>query len=97
MRGEKWSFLTEEEVNDLEVLDSIWFGLKIPVIMCWQIGIVAVRVKISKEIKLYIGLGHGDNQQLDEKMVIERGVPFYALPVMGWLIRFVNIEKAKKE
>lgn len=84
-------------MTNLEVLDSIWFGLRIPVIMCWQIGIVAVRDTISGEIKLYVGLGHGENQKNDEWMVVERGVPFHTLPVVMWLIRFINIEELKKD
>lgn len=81
----------------IEIVDSIWFSLKLPVFGYWQIGIVAGRLKVTGEIKMYIGMGMGIDQKEDEQRILERGVPFYPISVISWLMQYVNeLEKGQE-
>lgn len=57
----------------IKVLDAFWYSP-------WnldnkQVGIV--KVDTGYEIKFYIGLGNGLDEQEDIKMILERGCRFY--------------------
>lgn len=76
-----------------KVIDSIWHGIKIPILGMRTIGIVAVQCEVTGKIKFYIGLGRGENTQQDEQAIYNMGVPFYPSIVGEWLYgieSFVN-------
>ena len=68
--------------GEVEILNSSWYGVRnygliygdIPPTLC--IGIVKMRDKNGIE-KQYIGLGLGDNEEYDTRIVLDGGVPFY--------------------
>lgn len=51
--------------KDYQIMDSYWFN---------TIGLVKVRTSIG-EVKYYIGQGKGFNQQEDEQLIAETGMP----------------------
>ena len=51
-----------------KIVESFWFtGITV-------IGIVVIEDDIGKR-KAYIGLGYGDDQKRDERIIAERGAP----------------------
>lgn len=68
--------------GEVEILDAAWYGVRnygliygdIPPTLC--IGIVKMRDKNGIE-KQYIGLGLGNDEEYDTRLVLDAGVPFY--------------------
>ena len=68
--------------GEVEILNSVWYGIgnygsiygDISPTLC--IGIVKMRDKNGIE-KQYIGLGLGNNEEQDTRIVLDGGVPFY--------------------
>lgn len=68
--------------GEVEILNSAWYGVRnygliygdIPPTLC--IGIVKMRNKNGIE-KQYIGLGLGNNEEQDTRIILDGGVPFY--------------------
>lgn len=78
-----------------EIISSVWFGIKMPLLSMTQIGIVAVKM-VNGKVKFYIGLGRGDEQKEDEVMVAEMGVPFYPALLLEWM-RDVVLEPDRRK
>lgn len=55
----------------MKIIDSLWFTGEFG-----KIGIVVVKNN-GKDIKAYIGLAKGRDEQADERMIAEYGTPFY--------------------
>ena len=68
--------------GEVEILDAAWYGVRnygsiygdIPLTLC--IGIVKILDKNGVE-KQYIGLGLGNDEKYDTRLVLDAGVPFY--------------------
>lgn len=73
-------------IDGLEVIDSIWFEIKIQGPFK-TIGIVSVQDTISKKIKMYIGPGCGYSVMQDCLMIVQTGVPFIGDIVVEWIQR----------
>lgn len=69
-----------------EIIDSIWYGIKLPVMGIRMIGIIAMRCKISGKMKFYIGLGRGEDEMEDANAVAKMGVPFYPMLLIEWIL-----------
>lgn len=69
-----------------EIVDSVWYGLKMPFMLMTQIGIVAIKCKPDGKVKFYIGLGRGEDQEEDEQMIADMGVPFYPKGLVKWFM-----------
>lgn len=80
-----------------DVISSIWYSIKLPLLSEKQIGIVAVRCRVTGKIKFYIGLAKGEDLQKDEEIISRLGVPFYPSPIIDWVISIRMSEKLRKE
>lgn len=76
--------------KNMEIVSSIWYGIKIPVFNNRLIGIIAVKDKLNQRMKLYIGIGKGENQELDENHILQYGVPFYPGFLIDWLADIIS-------
>lgn len=63
-------------IDNLQVLEVIWYGVKAPTDPLKVIGIVTVKCLISGNIKKYIGLATGEHMIKDVILVVTAGVPF---------------------
>lgn len=80
-------------IDGLEVIDSIWFGIKIQGPFK-TIGIVSVQDTISKKIKMYIGPAFGYNLDQDIRMIVQTGVPCDGDFILEWIQRQKGYEDA---
>lgn len=55
----------------MKIFDSVWFNGEFG-----KIGIVVVKNN-GKDIRAYIGLAKGRNEQADERMIAHYGTPLY--------------------
>ncbi len=73
----------QEGYTHIKVICSRWYT---PVVWSYLdkgevgcIGIVTIEDTITGEIKQYIGLGKGENQEFDEDLIIAGGSSFYGV------------------
>lgn len=63
-------------IDNLQVLEAVWYDVKAPINPLKVIGIVTVRCLISGNIKKYIGLATGEHMIKDIVLIVTTGVPF---------------------
>lgn len=68
-----------------EIIDSVWYGIKLPIFGMRIIGVVAMRCTVAGEVKYYIGLGRGKDTKEDEEFIAEWGVPVYPAYFASWV------------
>jgi hypothetical protein len=67
----------------MKILDSVWFD---------KIGIV--KVDTGYETKWYIGIGKGNNKEIDEKIIMHAGMPIYPKMLKDF---FKSVKEVQKE
>lgn len=72
-------------INDMKVIDALWFPVKLPGPMA-IIGVVCVECVHSGKRKMYIGPAFGAIESQDIQLVVQHGVPFYPNETAGWII-----------
>ena len=66
-----------------KILDSVWFD---------KIGIV--KIDNGYETKWYIGIGKGNNKEIDEKIIMHAGMPVHPKALQ---LFFKSVKEQKKE
>lgn len=81
----KKGFSNEQEMsfNNLEILDTLWYG---------KLGIVKARDKTTNEAKIFIGEGFGEDEQTDIYYIVSFGTK-YTPESFGELINWLLGEK----
>lgn len=71
----------QQGYEHVKILDSVWYTPSVYHYLdkgeVGTIGIVMTEDTITGEKKSYIGLGKGENQILDEDLIISAGAKFY--------------------
>jgi len=67
----------------MKIIDSIWFE---------KTGIV--KVDNGYETKWYIGIGKGNNKELDERIIMTAGIPVYPKMLQEF---FKSVKEVQKE
>lgn len=80
-----------------DIISSVWYVVKLPLLSNRLIGVIAVRCRITKQIKFYIGLGSGGDLEQDEKTIYKMGVPFYPLYFVEWVKQIVHVNSVITE
>lgn len=74
-----------EELDNLKVLGSIWFGL---------LGVVKAQDKITGELKIYIGMGDGENENEDIEQILAWGKK-YTPEHFKFLLKWAGVNEVK--